>query len=47
MYKSKQDLTLAEMEDLLDDIESVVGEVEVAILPSSEDVNVTGRERYK
>ena len=47
MYKSKQDLTLAEMEDLLDDIESYVEEVEVAILPSSEDGNVTGRERYK
>ena len=44
MSKRKQVLTLAEMEDLLDDIESDVEEVEVAILPPSEDGNVTEEE---
>jgi hypothetical protein len=44
MSKRKQVLTLAEMEDLLDDIESDVKEVEMAILPPSEDGNVTEEE---
>jgi hypothetical protein len=40
----KRVLTVAEMEELIDDMESDIENIDVAILPPSEDGNVTEEE---
>jgi hypothetical protein len=44
MSNRKRVLTVAEMEELIDDMESDIENIDVAILPPSEDGNVTEEE---